>query len=721
MESSESIARLCEVCSKLNKQRFTHPIYPCRDPLPCSTPPIEGAHAAFFPLGSIDEIKRRRFTCDFCKLVAEGLDKEPHLKGGCSVKESEEFCNFKLPRGVKARHPSMTHFHLPQLSVLFDPPAENRFTGPSLPWEVKAKARGPQSSHYIQVFQVKTRSCAEARGRTAASPQKEQEFLDTIGGRYVSTQVNVQLLRAWLHQCESEHGEACMPSSRLRVERNRETAFQPTFVIDVVQWCLVDTPSQCRYVALSYVWGTAPVFRHLLENTKDLRKVNSLHSFPIPATIRDAITLVRAIGERYLWVDSLCIIQNDLKMQQAEIVRMGSIYSKALFTIIAAAGDHANSGLPGVETGSREQVQKILKLADCELLTVIDIRNMSNGIDDTTWAERAWTFQERVLSSRVLVFSENQVYWSCRAASHSEERSLEQVRDIRRRHLPFPHRHATDSLSWERLQPSEYCSTYYDLLAGYRQRRLSYQTDMLNAFDGVSEILGALQDDTFHWGLPESIFSYAMTWSFTGPYSRNDVEVPVFDGNGSKQMISIPSWSWAAWSGVDPTRSPFLHAGDSTHVRPVVHFDIVDGNHQLVRIKDRPMRDHPGDFAPPLWKNERPHRLPLTQHSALRIGQLYFWTSLANLKAIRYWSDLGPGEVHYIPFPSPRDFLPDPNTMREIVHQDFIVVAARGPGVLMLLAIEWKDGVAYRVGMTDVKEVEWLRVETREWRLITLG
>ena len=87
--------------------------------------------------------------------------------------------------------------------------------------------------------------------------------------------------------------------------------------------------------------------------------------------------------------NSTCIVQDDLKMQQTEIMRMGSIYSNALFTIIAAAGDHANSGLPGVEPGSREQVQKILKLGDSELLTIIDFSNSQNGIDDTVWAQRA--------------------------------------------------------------------------------------------------------------------------------------------------------------------------------------------------------------------------------------------------------------------------------------------------------------------------------------------
>ncbi|KAI5984482.1 heterokaryon incompatibility protein-domain-containing protein [Pisolithus marmoratus] len=270
-------------------------------------------------------------------------------------------------------------------------------------------------------MKAKARSYAEPIYPT---PQTEQEFLNAIGGRHVTTQVNTQLIQAWLNQCISKHGKDCRPSLPLSLERTRE----PTFVIDVIQSCLVYTPSQCRYVALSYVWGTAAVYKHLREDTQNLLKASSLRSLPIPATIRDAMTLVHAIGERYLWVDSLCIIQNDLEMLQAEITRMGSIYLKALFTIIAASGDSADSGLPGIERGSRERVQKTLKFADCELLTVIDVRKTPSGIDDTPWAQRAWTFQERILSNRVLVFSESQVYWSCRASVHSEERALEEVR-----------------------------------------------------------------------------------------------------------------------------------------------------------------------------------------------------------------------------------------------------------------------------------------------------
>jgi hypothetical protein len=730
MEASCTNAKLCEVCSKLDIQRLTHSLYPCRNPFPCSRRPINLRHGADLALGSVDEIKSRRLTCDICRLVAECLDKEPSdLDGGCRMIESAEFCTFTLPRNVKARDFGVTHFHLTQSSVIFDTSEANQFQGPSLPWELKA--RDTRSTHYILYFQVsqnrvvtklmlttqiqaKARSGAEAGDMIAASLKTEQEFLGAIGGRYVATQANIQLIRAWLHQCESKHGKDCMPSLRLSAEGDRE----PTFVIDVIQSCLVDTPSRCRYVALSYVWGIAPVFTHLLENTQDLRKISSLPLLPIPLTIRDAITLVHAIGERYLWVDSLCIIQDDWKMKGAEIMRMGSIYSRALFTIIAAAGDHANSGLPGVEQGTREQVQKILKLADCELLTVIDVRKGPSGIDDTKWAQRAWTFQERVLSNRVLVFSANQVYWSCRAASHSEERALEEVRDIDRYLPSFPQKPDADCLSWEPLQPLEYCNLYGNLLSSYRERRMTYETDVLNAFNGVTGFLAALQNDTFLWGLPESLFSYAVTWFFTGYSARNHVNVP-FESNGRKEMISIPSWSWAAWSGEDPDY-PFLHAGGGSHVRPVIDFDLVDRKHQLVRIKERSWPDYPGrDRA--LWKNEPPHQVRSpTQHSPFRTGQLHFWTSLANVRAIRRWSAQRPGAAEYALLPSP-DFQPRPNDRSEIVYQDFIVVAAGGPKTLILLAIEWKDGVAYRVGQTDVEEADWIGVENRQWRMITLG
>ena len=194
-------------------------------------------------------------------------------------------------------------------------------------------------------------------------------------------------------------------------------------------------------------------------------------------------------------------------------------------------------------------------------------------------------------------------------------------------------------------------------------------------------------------------------------------------------MITIPSWSWAAWSGEDPDY-PFLHAGHAeyrSNVQPLIDFDLVDRNHELVRIKERSWSDHPSDRIRTLWKDDSPPdqvRSP-AQYPPFRTGQLHFWTSLANVRAIRRQSTHRPGAAHYTLFPSP-SFQPDPDydtihSRSDIVYQDFIVVAAAGQKTLILLAIEWEDGIAYRVGKADVEEAKWFGVENRQWRMITLG
>ncbi|KAG9309244.1 heterokaryon incompatibility protein-domain-containing protein [Chiua virens] len=690
------VTKLCEVCSKVDMELLTHQLHPCRNPLPCLYPPYKRRDETYLVLGSVDEIKSRRSTCDLCRLIAEALDKEPSDLGGtCRITENEEYCSFTLPRNVEARDPGVTHFHLTQASVIFDTSIPDDLFGPPLPWVVKEwDDRRPR---YILHFQIKGGRDSEAIDLTAASMQPDRGVLDIIGGRYVGPQLNPQLI---------------------------EGDGQPTFVIDVIQSCLVESPSRCRYVALSYVWGTATVFKHLLENTQDLRKPGSLRSLPIPTTIRDAITLVRLIGERYLWVDSLCIVQNDQRMQQEEIMRMGTIYSGALFTIIAAAGDHADTGLPGVERGSREQTQKTLKFGSCELLTVINILRFQGGIDNTIWASRAWTFQERILSNRLLVFSERQVYWNCRSASLSEERVLEEVQDIDWHRPPFPQSRLSDEyLSWEPLQSVEYCDLYHDLVYNYRQRRLTYQTDILNAFNGVAEILGKRQGDTLFWAIPGSHFSHTLTWEFLGHAKRNNIEVPIFKSDGSKEMVPIPSWSWAAWSGEELIHlNEFLDA-TKNRVRPVVQFHIVDKNHELVKIEDRSREGNPGHDVRAVAEWEDPQLQEVQLHSTSCIGQLHFWTSLANVRAVRReWID-GARRVDYFLNPDP-DFRANTNTTEyiEVVRQqDFIVVAGRGTRKLILLAVEWRDGVVYRVGKTEVEEAHWLAIENRQWRLITMG
>jgi hypothetical protein len=97
------------------------------------------------------------------------------------------------------------------------------------------------------------------------------------------------------------------------------------------------------------------------ENTNELEAVGRLHGIGVPLTIRDAMTACKKLGERYLWVDRLCIIQDDMDIKQSQIDAMGEIFRCASFTIAAIAGDGAHHGLPGVSSVLRAPQRQIIQ------------------------------------------------------------------------------------------------------------------------------------------------------------------------------------------------------------------------------------------------------------------------------------------------------------------------------------------------------------------------
>jgi len=109
---------------------------------------------------------------------------------------------------------------------------------------------------------------------------------------------------------------------------------------------------------------------------------------------------------------------------------MGLVYSMAAFTIVAAAGDSANAGLPGIQAGTRKIGQDILRIGEKVFLTVIDGSDYYGGVKDFTWMTRAWTMQGKILSKKLLIFTDEQVYWKCWNALWLEETVLENVLKI---------------------------------------------------------------------------------------------------------------------------------------------------------------------------------------------------------------------------------------------------------------------------------------------------
>lgn len=130
----------------------------------------------------------------------------------------------------------------------------------------------------------------------------------------------------------------------------------------------------------------------------------------IPQTIRDALGLVGLLEERYLWVDSLCIIRDDSVQKHGQINVMASIFKNASFTIVAAQ-DNANCGIPGLPGVSNPRAISQLIFHLDEHRSFVDCP--PSRVRHSTWSTRGWTFQESILSKRKLIVCDGMVEWQC--------------------------------------------------------------------------------------------------------------------------------------------------------------------------------------------------------------------------------------------------------------------------------------------------------------------
>ena len=262
-------------------------------------------------------------------------------------------------------------------------------------------------------------------------------------------------------------------------------------LIDTEQGCLVQFPGATKYFALSYVWGHIPdIVETKMSNVVDFKQKGvftvTASTISIPQTIRDAMKLVRALNERYLWVDRFCIIQ-DHPAKHAIINRMDSIYANAYCTIVAAEGNDANHGLRGVQLG-RTSRQQMVDLPQCPLVTETPFGFRSK------YHCRGWTYQESKLSSRQLIFSNETVHWACQVSLWTEE-MCGQPKDMKyQTHFQLPYMGWPDLESW--------ASQCYN----YNWRDLSYQEDAHIAFSGIERIIERSFPAGFLYGLPEFFF-----------------------------------------------------------------------------------------------------------------------------------------------------------------------------------------------------------------------
>ncbi len=345
--------------------------------------------------------------------------------------------------------------------------------------------------------------------------------------------IDFERVLQWIKSCDTMHAEChCNISASGASFSN-----QNMYLISVSRKCLVKANGAEKYVALSYVWGASfSQFRTTKANLTFLKSEGSLGERRtqdrLPGTIQRAMHFTSLLDVDFLWVDCLCIVQDDPIHAASQIDSMGSIYSNSYLTLCAADGGDAESGLLGIRQCSspRNVQQDILAFADGPMSSKW-VKDMDNKV--SVYDARGWTFQERVLSRRTLSFTGNGLEWRCREV-YAQEQNLE----VTRFWSTFLSAHISRA---DTLWP---CLMKWDnLVSSYLRCRLTYEEDILRAFSGIHELLSSSMLGGFFFGLPQQFFDAALLWIPEKNLTRRE------DRKSEIVKTALPSWSWAGWKG----------------------------------------------------------------------------------------------------------------------------------------------------------------------------
>ncbi|KAK2728140.1 heterokaryon incompatibility protein [Colletotrichum kahawae] len=373
---------------------------------------------------------------------------------------------------------------------------------------------------------------------------------------------NIRLLTDWLDECRRNHDD-CKHGSYSGIEYGDEAASKqlPFRVIDVgtndgsQKPRLVTTANKMtgRYLTLSHCWGKVLPTKTTLKTIMSWHK--ELPEKELSKTFQDAIWLMRKLGERFLWIDSLCIVQDDPTDLAAQIGLMGSIFDQSYCTIVAIdskgpEGLLADRGLflsGGATSGSvtvrlrhkqlttdfrhlgdsyNEKVIKSLRTlvetsatdGDEEEYAAILLSsaNMIGPIhlnyQTKMWYSRGWVFQEKELSRRCIFFAEEPVAWRCKyweseqtGVPECRQRSAEILGALK----PFKVGEVNFDINYNVFRGWQKAAEEYS------QKKLTFASDKANAIKGFEERLRTRYGATFGFGLMD--FGAKENIRFTGP------------------------------------------------------------------------------------------------------------------------------------------------------------------------------------------------------------
>ena len=283
-----------------------------------------------------------------------------------------------------------------------------------------------------------------------------------------------------------------------------------------------------RYATLSHCWGSKP-FLTLTRSNLESFFVNIPFDL-LSKTFRDAITAARRLGFRYLWIDSLCIIQWDHADWSKEAATMGTVYANSALNLAAIDSPNSETGLffqrPEKKIlGWRLKVPLEQEQGGSHQESVWDCvpARRREIFDSSVLSSRAWVFQERFLAPRNLYFGRDELSWECRTNRLYEASPF---------HYKFAHGE-TVPVNTALVNITNSTSQWFQIVHHYSKGKLTVASDKLTALSGVAKLFASKSGKTYIAGLWKEDFLLQLLWGTNSPTNKIDT-------------YRAPSWSWAA-------------------------------------------------------------------------------------------------------------------------------------------------------------------------------
>ncbi|KAL9476208.1 hypothetical protein ACSS6W_006049 [Trichoderma asperelloides] len=367
-----------------------------------------------------------------------------------------------------------------------------------------------------------------------------------------------------LRQCDNSHG--------CNQRRSKLAATLPRRILDVgftdsslirLKELDIEDSAVPKYACLSHCWGASQPSKTVAANLDSHKDEISWSS--LPPVFQDSIAYVRKLGISLLWIDSLCIIQDDKEDWRIEAAKMASIYQNAYLVLSASKSSGSEDSLfGGIDEKSNPITIPIPSLSPGSALCFRRSLTHLPGYMDQRLVKksplptfnRGWIFQERLLASRVLHFGPQELAWECleesacqctgnSSSSSTSGGAVDPALTMEAQRI-MKHKTVFHEDYWKQLDETKLVKIWHMLVEDYTRLRLTFESDIFPAMSGIAKSFQQYAKSEYVAGMWKKSLLCDLAW-YKGTASDSSTEN--MEWQQRPKVWRAPTWSWASALG----------------------------------------------------------------------------------------------------------------------------------------------------------------------------